>query len=163
MTTAPALVVSGNSVLAQGLITYTAVNASSDLEIGKAVDVQVVKSDAETGRVASAARWLGDEYARVDLTGTIKLTNYRDKAVDIEVTRHVLGNVTAAGSGGVVTKVNVFEDGSYMSGDLPRWWRWYQWPNWWAHFNGVGRISWKIRIEPGEERRFRYTWHYFWR
>ena len=163
LTTAPALVVSGNSVLAQGLITYTAVNASSDLEIGKAVDVQVVKSDAETGRVASAARWLGDEYARVDLTGTIKLTNYRDKAVDIEVTRHVLGNVTAAGSGGVVTKVNVFEDGSYMSGDSPRWWRWYQWPNWWAHFNGVGRISWKIRIEPGKSADLGYTWHYFWR
>jgi len=163
LTTAPALVVSGNSVLAQGLITYTAVNASSDLEIGKAVDVQVVKSDAETGRVASAARWLGDEYARVDLSGTIKLTNYRDKAVDIEVTRHVLGNVTAAGSGGVVTKVNVFEDGSYMSGDSPRWWRWYQWPNWWAHFNGVGRISWKIRIEPGKSADLGYTWHYFWR
>ena len=112
-----------------------------------------MKSDAETGRVPSASRWQGDEYARVDLAGTIKLTNYRDKAVDIEVTRHVLGNVTAAANGGVVTKVNVFEDGSYMAGDSPRWWRWYQWPNWWPHFNGVGRINWKIRIEPGKERR----------
>ena len=96
LTTAPALVVRDNRVLAQGLMTYTAVNASSDLEITKAVDIQVVKSDAETARVPSAARWIGDEYARIELTGTIKLTNYRDKAVDIEVTRHVLGNVTAA-------------------------------------------------------------------
>jgi hypothetical protein len=163
LTTAPALVVRDNRVLAQGLITYTAVNSSSDLEITKAVDIQVVKSDAETGRVPSAARWQGDDYARVDLAGTIKLTNYRDKAVDIEVTRHVLGNVTAAGNGGVATKVNVFEDGSYMAGDSPRWWRWYQWPNWWPHFNGVGRINWKIRIEPGKSAELGYTWHYFWR
>jgi hypothetical protein len=163
LTTAPALVVRDSRVLAQGLITYTPVNASSDLEITKAVDIQVAKSDAETGRVPSAARWMNDEYARVDLAGTIKLTNYRDKPVDIEVTRHVLGNVTGADNGGVVAKVNVFEDGSYLAGETPPWWRWYNWPNWWPHFNGVGRITWKIRIEPGKSTDLKYTWHYFWR
>jgi hypothetical protein len=163
LTTAPALVVRDSRVLGQGLITYTAVNATSDLEITKAVDIQVVKSDAETARVPNAARWMNDEYARVDLAGTIKLTNYRDTPVDIEVTRHVLGNVTRADNGGVVAKVNVFEDGSYMAGDSPRWWRWYNWPNWWPHFNGVGRINWKLRIEPGKSADLGYTWHYFWR
>ena len=163
LTTAPALVVRDGRVLAQGLITYTAINASSDLEIGKAVDIQIKKSDAETARLPNAAQWQGNEYARVNLAGTIKLTNYRDKAVDIEVTRHVLGNVTGAGNGGVVTKVNVFEDGSYAAGNSPRWWRWYQWPNWWPHFNGVGRIEWKIRLEPGKTVDLGYTWHYYWR
>jgi len=164
LTTAPALVVRDNRVLAQGLITYTAVNATSDLEITKAVDIQVVKSDAETARVPNAAKWQGDEYARIDLAGKIKLTNYRDKGVDIEVTRHVLGNVTAADNNGVVTRVNVFEDGSYMAADdRPQWWRWYSWPSWWPHFNGVGRINWKIRIEPGKSVELGYTWHYFWR
>ena len=110
LTTAPALVVRDDRVLAQGMMTYTAVNASSDLEVTKAVDIQVAKSDAETARVPNAARWQGNQYARVDLAGTIKLTNYRDKAVDIEVTRHVLGNVTGADNGGVVAKVNVFEE-----------------------------------------------------
>ena len=51
LTTAPALVVRESRVLAQGLITYTAVNATSDLEITKAVDIQVAKTDAETARV----------------------------------------------------------------------------------------------------------------
>jgi hypothetical protein len=163
LTTAPALIVRDDRVLAQGLITYTAVNATSDLEITKAVDIQVTKSDAETARVPNAAQWQGNEYARVNLAGTIKLTNYRDKAVDIEVTRHVLGNVTAAANGGVVTKVNVFEDGSYAAGASPRWWRWYQWPNWWSHFNGVGRIEWKVRIEPGRSVDLGYSWNYYWR
>ena len=45
LTTAPALVVRDNRVLAQGLITYTAPNATSDLEVTKAVDIQVTKSD----------------------------------------------------------------------------------------------------------------------
>ena len=163
LTTAPALLVRDNRVLGQGLMTYTAVNAASDLEVTKAVDVPVVKSDAETGRVPNAVRWQGDDYARVDLAGTITLTNYRDNAIDLEVTRHVLGNVTGADNGGVVAKVNVFEDGGNMVGDSPAWWRWYQWPNWWSHVNGVGRINWKIRIEPGKSTALKYTWHYFWR
>ena len=79
------------------------------------------------------------------------------------MTRHVLGDVTGADNGGVVAKVNVFEESSNVAGDAPGWWRWYQWPNWWSHLNGVGRINWKIRIEPGKSAELKYTWHYFWR
>ena len=61
LTTAPALIVRDNRVLAQGLMTYTAVNATSDLEVTKAVDIQVAKSDAETTRVANAVTLQGDE------------------------------------------------------------------------------------------------------
>ena len=160
LTTAPALVVRDNRVLGQGLVTYTAVNATSDLEITKAVDVQVTKSDAETARLPTAARWQNLDYARVDLAGAVRLTNRRDKAIDVEVTRHVLGNVTRADNGGVVVKVNVLEDG-YASGGLPPWWRWYNWPDWWGHFNGVARITWKIRLDAGRSVNLRYAWHYF--
>jgi len=164
LTTAPALVVRDNRVLAQGTMTYTATGASSDLEITKAVDIQVVKSDAETGRVPNAVRWEDNDFARIDLAGKIRLTNYRDKTVEVEVTRHVLGNVTRADNKGVITRVNVFEDGTYMAaGDYPPWWRWYSWPQWWSHFNVVGRITWKISIEPGKSADLGYAWHYFWR
>src|SRR5256885_15990819 len=82
LTTAPALVIRDNRVLAQGMMTYTAIGATSDIEVTKAVDIRAVKSDAETARVPNAVRWQGDDYARVDLAGKIKLTNYRDKAVE---------------------------------------------------------------------------------
>ena len=163
LTTAPALVVRDNRVLAQGMMTYAAVGATTDLEVTKAVDIKVAKSDEETARVPNAVRWQGDDYGRVDLAGKIKLTNYRDKAVEVEVTRHVLGNVNGADNGGVITRVNVFEDGSYTTADHPQWWGWYSWPNWWSHFNGVGRVSWKISIAPGKSADLGYTWHYFWR
>jgi hypothetical protein len=164
LTTAPALVVRDSRVLAQGTMTYTATGASSDLEITKAVDIAVVKSDAEAGRVPNAVQWQDSAFARIDLGGKINLTNYRATPVEVEITRHVLGNVTRADNGGVITKVNVFEDGTYMApGDYPHWWRWYNWPQWWSHFNVVGRINWKVTIRPGESADLGYSWHYFWR
>ena len=164
LTTAPALIVRDSRVLAQGTMTYTAIGASSDLEITKAVDITVAKSDVESGRVPNAVQYQNNAFARVDLAGKIKLTNYRDKTVDVEVTRNVLGNVTAADNGGAITKVNVLEDGTYMAaGDRSPWWRSYNWPPWWSHFNGVGRITWKVSIAPGASADLGYSWHYFWR
>ena len=162
-TTAPALIIRDDRVLAQGTITYTAVGATSDLEISKAVDIQLVKSDVETSRTPNAARWQNEDFVRINLAGRIRLTNYQDKPVDVEVTRHVLGNVTAADHQGVVTRVNVFEDDSYGADDMPLWWRSYSRPQWWSHFNGVGRIKWTVRLEPGKSVDLGYTWHYFWR
>jgi hypothetical protein len=164
LTTAPALLIRGDRVLAQGMMTYTAIGASTDLDITKAVDIQVKKADAETKRTPNAARWQGDEYARVDLAGTISLTNYRAGAVELEVTRRILGSGATADHEGAISKVNVFEDGQYLpSGGHPFWWGWYNWPSWWHHLNGVARITWKVKIEQGKTLDLGYEWHYYWR
>jgi hypothetical protein len=47
-------------------------------------------------------------------------------------------------------------------GFYPHWWGWYGWGAWWQHLNGVGRITWKAKIEPGKSLELGYTWHYFW-
>ena len=61
-------------------------------------------------------------------------------------------------------KLNAFEDGGYLgSGDLPSWWSWYGWPSWWNYFNGTGRITWKLTLEPKQIVELNYDWHYFWR
>jgi len=46
---------------------------------------------------------------------------------------------------------------------LPAWWSWYSWPYWWGHFNGLGKFSWKLTVEPGKSAELEYSWHYFWR
>jgi hypothetical protein len=164
LTTAPALIVRDNRVLAQGMMTYTSVGANTDLEITKAVDVQVEKAENETQRTPNAVRLHGDDYARVDLAGKISLTNYKAQAIQLEITRHVLGNVQTADHGGVVVKINAFEDGRYMAaGSYPSWWGRYSWPSWWHQLNGWGRITWKINLEAGKSVDLGYTWHYFWR
>ena len=136
-------------------MTYTAIGADVDLPLTTAVDISVKKQDKETGRTPNAVQWQGSEYERVDLAGTITLTNYRTEPTEIEVTRNVLGNTGKADNGGTTMMVNVFEDDSYSSSvETPPWWGGYSWPPWWGHFNGVGRITWKLRLSPARARTY---------
>ncbi|MCG3148025.1 MAG: hypothetical protein PCFJNLEI_01467 [Verrucomicrobiae bacterium] len=166
-TTAPALIVQNDRVLGQGMMTYTSKGGQSDLPITAAVDIQVKKTDTETKRTPNAVNWDGNSYARIDLTGAVRLTNYGSKPVDLEVTRYVLGNITEAGNDGKIEMVNVFEDSSFApSGGAdyrPYWWSWWNWPYWWSRFNGIGRADWKLTIAAGKSESLNYTWHYFWR
>ena len=164
LTTAPALIFRDDRVLAQGMMTYAAIGGNTDLDITKSVDIHVKKSDNETKRTPNAVQWHGYDYGRVDLKGTISLTNYKKQPVEIEVTRHVLGNASSADHDGVITKINVFENDRYTpSGQYPVWWGWYSWPDWWSQVNGVGLITWKVSLEPDKGVDLGYEWNYFWR
>ncbi|MHC4661170.1 MAG: hypothetical protein ACYS8W_05725 [Planctomycetota bacterium] len=160
LTTAPALIVREGRLLAQGMMTYTAVGASSDLKITTAVDIRVKKDDAETKRTPNAATWHNYKYDRIDLAGTIGLTNHGKREIKVEVRRYVLGNVDVEGTDGKAEQVNVFEFDEYLQ---PSWWNWYNWPSWWRHFNGLGRITWNVKLEPGKSADLGYKWHYYWR
>jgi hypothetical protein len=171
LTTAPALIIStgpaGDRLLAQGLMTYVSVGSDGDLTVTQAIDVKLKKTDRETGRIPNAEVWQNSKYGRVELTGSVTLTNYRDQAVTVEVTRYVLGNVTGEPSnGGRAEMVNVFEGDDFApaggnSGPWPAWWGWYGWPDWWFHFNGVGKIHWDVTVEPGKSLDLTYNWNYY--
>lgn len=166
LTTAPALICRGGNVVAQSLMTYTSKGNSVDLPVTMAVDVKVVKSDREKERAPNAVRFDDYWYMRVDLEGSISLTNYRKEPVKLEVKRHVLGNVTKATQDGKFEKLNVFEDdGMNVPGrfDYPCWWGWYGWPYWWGRLNGASRISWETTLGAGRTAQLDYQWHYFWR
>jgi hypothetical protein len=161
-TTAPALVVSGDRVLAQSMMTYTPVGGVGDLALTPAPDIQVARADREVKREPNAANYFGTSLTRVNLEGSVTLKNLRGPAVDVEVTRYVLGNVESATRGGRVERINVFDDDSFFSGELrPEWWSYYSWPNWWFHRNGVGKIRWDVHLEPGQPVELGYTWNYF--
>ncbi len=168
LTTAPALVMLNGKLLAQGMMFYTPIGGEGNLSITAAVDITISKSDKESERTPKAVRWNDDDYMRVDLAGELKLTNRKTKAVKIEVTRYVLGNVTEAGQDGKIEMVNVFEDSSFLPADMSSqpgwgWWWGYNWPYWWFRFNGVGKISWTVDLKPGEDITLTYAWNYFWR
>ena len=165
-TTAPALVLRAGRVLAQGMMTYAASGSSADLAITAAVDIQVKKSDSETKRTPNAVTMNGTSYMRVDLDGKVRLTNHRKEAIRVEVVRHALGQIDSADHDGAVEMNNVFEGTEYLPAggeEYPYWWGWYNWPWWWHHLNGVGRVTWKVTLEPGKSVDLGYTWHYYWR
>lgn len=167
LTTAPALIFRDGAVLGQGLMTFTSKNGEVDLPITAAVDVKVKKTDSETGRTPNAVVWNKDQYHRIDLTGKVTITNSTGKAVELEVTRMVLGNVTQAGQDGTIEMINLFEDPEFLAvdgqGRPATWWARYSWPYWWHHFNGVGRITWKVKLDADKSADLDYAWHYFWR
>jgi hypothetical protein len=163
-------------------MTFTSKGGEVDLPITQAVDIKVKKSEKETARAPNAERWNGDQYSRtpnaerwngeqysrIDLAGKLTLTNSTGKDVEVEVKRFVLGNIGEAGQDGKIEMVNLFEDSDFLPTAGPRgrvenWWGWYSWPYWWNHFNGVGKIEWKLKLEAGKTTDLSYTWNYFWR
>lgn len=161
LTTAPALVLKDGRVIAQGMMTYTPKLGSVDVTLTAAVDLRVKKADKEVKRTPNGTTFEGHQFARADLTGTVSVTNSGAKPVEIEVTRHVLGSADGVGDGAKAEQVNVLEDDA---GDArPAWWGYYSWPSWWGHVNGVGRITWTVKLAPGQTADQTYAWHYFWR
>src|SRR5262249_30830896 len=77
LTTAPALIVKQGQILAQGLMTYTAIGSQVDLSVTTALDIQAKKSELETKRTPNAMQENGNSYSRIDLSGRINLTNLR--------------------------------------------------------------------------------------
>jgi hypothetical protein len=163
LTTAPALILRQGHIIAQGMMTYTAVGASSDLDLTAAVDIAVEKLDKETERIPDAAKWDGYTYARSNLTGTIHLTNHRSDTVHLEIRRSILGHVDGASHEGLIEHLGRHESGWMDPNSLPFWWSWYNWPYWWYHFNAVGRVTWTYQLKPEETVELEYQWHYFWR
>ena len=163
LTTAPALILRDDRVLAQGLMTYASPGADADLDVTTAVDVRVKKTDNETKRTPNATNWQGNQYGRVDLEGKITLTSFAKQPVEVEVTRSVLGNASEADYDGKIEMVNIFEDQALGSGGpTPYWWGWFNWPWWWHHFNGVGRIRWTVKLESTQPVNLTYAWNYYW-
>jgi len=162
ITTAPALVLSKGTVIAQGMTKYTAIGADCDLELTVAVDISARRSDVETGRTPKAITVNGHEFEKVAFAGTIFVTNNKKEPIDIEVTRGVVGIVTSATADGVISQLGP-QDWGEAAGNLPDWWRWYNWQWWWYHVNSLGQIKWKATIDPGQKAEFGYEWHYFWR
>lgn len=165
LTTAPCLVMRDGTVLAQGMLAYTSPGAEADLAVTTAVDIRVVKEERETRRVANAQNWNGEQLARLELEGALKIRNLRGQPVDLEVVRQVLGNVGAADHDASIERLNVLED-LVLLGQTPgtgpdSWIGWFNWPAWWRQFNGAARIRWQVRLEPGEETVLGYDWNYY--
>ena len=170
LTTAPALVLAGERLLAQSLVTYTAPGANSDVTITTAVEVEARKTERESARVKDAVQWATPSqsmrvlhYDRIVMTGTVSVVNFKKEAVDVEITRHVVGNTDNADHGGVASQANLADEASLLgAGNYPAWWSWCHWQDWWYHFNGMGRIDWKLSLKAGEKVELGYQWHYYW-
>lgn len=154
LTTAPALILNGTQVLAQGMTTYASSGGEADVDLTTAVDIRVSRSDLEIKRTPNAETWQNNQYGRADLLGKISLCNYRKDALEVEVTRHVPGIVDEAVNG-KIARLNVFESSDFAPSQ--------GYPDWWRHFNGLSDLTWTVKLQPRKDLDLTYKWHYFWR
>ena len=160
LTTAPTLIHSDGRLLGQNIMTYTSPGGSVDLDITTAVNVPVQFEETEQGRTPNAATFAGNQYDRINLSGSIQIRNFLDEPARIEVERFTLGVADEAGQEGEITRLSLHR-GAW--GVLPDWWHSYHWAGWWHHLNSTSRIEWDVTIPPGESLELTYGWHYFWR
>ncbi|HBF33840.1 TPA: hypothetical protein DDW35_04695 [Candidatus Sumerlaeota bacterium] len=158
-TTAPALLMRGERVLSQVMMTYTPVDGSVDLDMNTALNIQVSKEENEAPRDEKSVKLDGDEYQKINLAGKITLVNRMQKPITVEVKRIILGEVDKGSLDAKITKLNFLEEKTALS----QWWEWYDWPAWWNHLNGMSRITWRASLKPGKAVDLDYTWHYYWR
>lgn len=165
LTTAPALILRGERLIAQGMMTYTPIGGANDLAMTQAVDLRVETEDEQTDRNADVHRWNGRAYDRVDMAGRLIATNRLDKPVKIEVRRYLLGFADETGGGDAAT-LSYWDwiqrwDAHPSPHGARHWWTWHSWPHYWWHVNSVSRITWKTTLQTGEKFEVDHTWHYF--
>ncbi|MHA7813396.1 MAG: hypothetical protein ACX94C_08400 [Phycisphaerales bacterium] len=162
ITTAPALVLSDGRTLAQGMLTFTAPGGTSDLEVGKGVEIGVEARETEEERELKAVRWNNHDYARARVGFVSELTNRKDKPVRMEVVKIAFGERPQAGQGAQIEMLSPYDPRLGNEHEW-NWWHGYSWPWWWSRFNGMTRISWDVTIEPGDSVEVEASWGYFWR
>ncbi len=158
-TTAPALITSDKGVLGQGMMTYTSPGSTVDLTVTSAVNVPISLKDDEVKRTPNAMTWRDHAYMQVDMAGKIRIENHRQEAIEIEVSRTVMGPVDQVDAEGRIRRPGAWDDALV---ERPAWWQWYSWPYWWTHMNSLSQIQWAAKIAPGENLELPYKWHYYW-
>lgn len=157
-TTAPMLMMQNGTVLAQGLMTYTPLKGQVDVELSPAIDITVKKTDRETGRVDAAKRILNNDYMRVNLTGTLTLTNHGHAPITVEVNRYIMGDAGATTPPATIEQINVYENTDYAIGPSIS-----SWPYWWSQANGIDLLRWNSKLAPGVATELKYDWSYYFR
>lgn len=138
LTTGAALVLDKNGQpLAQAQMNYTPVKGTSELQLSKAVDVQVKNEEEESGREKSTVKkTTGLYYEKVNNSGTITITNYKDKKIRIRVTKAMDGILESADNGGKSRKTKSTTYGS-----------------------GTTEIFWEVDVEAGAKLVLHYQYY----
>lgn len=133
-TTAPAMAMSASRPLAQETLHYTPADASTDLKLTIAPDVEVRPAEVETSR--QRTRIGSDDYIVVTVKGTIALRNYKRKPVTLSIEKSLTGETLSQANDG---KSNALA----------------------SHMNAVNpstRLTWDITLAAGGRETVTYTY-----
>lgn len=134
LTTAAAEFVKDGAFAGQDVCYYTAPGAETTIHINKALNIKAEQSEIEVARTRNAGSYGHREYDAVTVRGELKLRSRIDKAVRVEITKEVLGEVREVSRGGQDTQI-----AKRLQELNPR------------HV-----LTWKIELKPDEEKTLSY-------
>ena len=161
ITTAPVLVIAGHRPVAQSMTRYTPVGAEGEFALSTAVDITTTNVVEESGRTPDAISIDAFKYTKIDLEGTIGITNRKNEPVTVRVTRDVLGEVTSSTTEARVRRLGGIQEAEVLTPLPYRWWGWYGWTSWFSTANPISRIEWSVTLAPGESKALDYQWTFY--
>ena len=134
-TTAPAETVRDGQILGQDVLKYTPTGGEQTLRITRAADVKADAAEFEVGLERDVEQYHGRSYDRVTVEGRLKVTNYKEKTITMEVTKTVSGEVDSSDpSAEVQTIARGVEE-----------------------VNPVNELTWEFELQPGASKELTYT------
>lgn len=151
LTTGSASIFREGRLAAHSLIMYTPIGGSSLCLLSDAPEIQIRSFDDQTSRTEEVLEegLAKLQWVRLGFKGTVRLENQSDHSVDLEVVRNVPGNIDAAPEGTIFRSDRFEETGGRTRSDRP----------WVNRRTGSGRITWSLKLAPGEKRVLEYAWH----
>lgn len=133
-TTGPVLVVKGERPLAQDIMLYVSPGGETDIKVTKTPAIGLTANEVETGRKPSDENYIDVISAK----GTVKLSNRKDEAVTLVVTKALTGVVDTTTPNGEVTRL-----APNPNNDQPR-----------------ASVRWVLQLAPGASVDVSYAWHW---
>jgi hypothetical protein len=137
-TTAPAMTMKNNRILGQDTIHYTPASVESELKITKAAAVKAEQNEYEIKRMANVGSFYGRNHDLVTIKGELQVTNYKEDAINLKITKTFSGTVQDAEGNPEIKKI--------ASGL--------------GQTNPSGQMIWNLEIKPGLEhqKKLEYTY-----
>jgi len=104
-TTAPAETVQGDQILGQDILRYTNPGSETVLKITQALGVRAEQRELEIERESEVVRMHGYHYDRVTLKGELRVTNFKDEAITLEISKTVSGELQTTSPQADITKL----------------------------------------------------------
>jgi hypothetical protein len=138
-TTAPGQIVREAVILGQDTLGYTPSGGESTLRITQAVGVKAEQRELETDRRREAAHLYGYSYDLVTVRGELSVANFQDKAIALEITKTLSGELKSAEPNAKPEK---------LAAGLRR-------------MNGLLKLTWTLDLPAGEQKNVTYTYEVY--
>jgi hypothetical protein len=135
-TSAPATVISSMRPLAQDTLPYSPKGASSNLRLTIAADVRASSKENEVERIRDIQHRRGYNFDQVTVEGTLKIHNYKTKAIKLGIAKTTRGEVLSQTDLGKSEKL-----GEAINADNP-----------------LSRLNWEVTLKPGEAKTITYRY-----